>query len=150
MSPDGRWVAYASNEEDPQRSPGRTRVYARTFPEPGRRFTVSDSLGSNPSRDGRTIYYGRARTLVTASVQTTPTFSVTARRDLFTVATPTPFLNYDVSPEARKRTMHVARQRGQSIHQDRHRIRAQRRRAGDVEPDRRFRLIPCASQSCAQ
>jgi len=42
MSPDGRWVAYVSNES------GRLEVYVRPFPGPGGRWQVSLDGGSEP------------------------------------------------------------------------------------------------------
>jgi len=97
ISPDGRWVVYESSEE---RGAGfRQRVYARSFPEPGTRFTVSDSTASEPrwAPDGRTIYYWRDQTLVAAAVRTTPSFAVTERRDLFTLPGALTW-TYDASP----------------------------------------------------
>ena len=42
FSPDGKWLAYASNES------GRDEVYVRPFPGPGQRVTVSSEGGVNP------------------------------------------------------------------------------------------------------
>jgi len=107
ISPDGRWVAYASDEE---RSPGsgRERVYVRSFPEPGARFVVSGGAGSNPrwAPDGRTIYYWRDDHLVVAaSVRTTPDFAVTGRRDLFTKSGATG--SYDLHPDGKQFIMAI-------------------------------------------
>ncbi len=53
LSPDGRWLAYASNES------GRYEVYIRTFPEAGGKWQVSAAGGVQPRwrRDGRELYY---------------------------------------------------------------------------------------------
>jgi Tol biopolymer transport system component len=53
FSPDGRWLAYASNES------GRYEIYIRTFPEAGRKWQVSVAGGVQPRwrRDGRELYY---------------------------------------------------------------------------------------------
>jgi Tol biopolymer transport system component len=53
VSPDGRWVAYASNE------PGEFRVYVQSFPEPGFKQVVSTTGGIEPrwSRDGKELFY---------------------------------------------------------------------------------------------
>lgn len=53
FSPDGKWVAYVSNES----STGE--VYLAPFPGPGSRAKVSVNGGSEPawSRDGRRIFY---------------------------------------------------------------------------------------------
>ena len=53
LSPDGRWLAYASNES------GRFQVYVRPFDESQRRFAVSSDGGSYAlwRRDGRELFY---------------------------------------------------------------------------------------------
>jgi serine/threonine protein kinase len=53
FSPDGRWVAYHSNES------GRNEIYARSFPGPGGQSTVSTSGGVYPrwSPDGKELFY---------------------------------------------------------------------------------------------
>ncbi len=56
VSPDGRWMAFTSNES------GRDEVYVTTFPEPARRWQVSTTGGTFPrwSRDGNELYFGTA------------------------------------------------------------------------------------------
>ena len=54
ISPDGRWIAYQSNED------GQFKIYVRPFPDVGRaRYAVSPHGGVNPawSRDGRELFY---------------------------------------------------------------------------------------------
>lgn len=53
FSPDGRWVAYSSNES------GRYEVYVAPFPEAGRRWQVSQESGLFPQwrSDGREIVF---------------------------------------------------------------------------------------------
>ncbi|MEO8100594.1 MAG: protein kinase [Acidobacteriota bacterium] len=53
FSPDGNWIAYASNET------GRYEVYLQRFPSDGKRFTVSSEGGRTPSwrHDGKELYY---------------------------------------------------------------------------------------------
>jgi serine/threonine protein kinase/Tol biopolymer transport system component len=53
FSPDGRWVAYQSNES------GRPEIYIRPFPAADRKWLVSTAGGTVPvwSRDGRELYY---------------------------------------------------------------------------------------------
>ena len=53
MSPDGKWVAYNSNES------GRFEVYVVPFPATGERFTASRGGGSQPKwrADGSELYY---------------------------------------------------------------------------------------------
>ena len=52
-SPDGRWLAYASDES------GRWEVYVQSFPTPGTKRTVSIGGGAEPQwrGDGRELYY---------------------------------------------------------------------------------------------
>ena len=54
LSPDGRWMAYQSNES------GRYEIYVRPFPNvDDDRITVSNAGGGKPvwSRDGRELFY---------------------------------------------------------------------------------------------
>jgi len=53
FSPDGRWVAYQSNES------GRTEVYVRPFPGQGAQWQISTAGGSWPrwKSDGQELYY---------------------------------------------------------------------------------------------
>jgi hypothetical protein len=53
FSPDGRWLAYSSNES------GQLAVYVRPFPEPGGKFLVSVEGGANPewSRSRSELFY---------------------------------------------------------------------------------------------
>ena len=53
FSPDGRWIAYQSNES------GRYEVYVQPFPGPGNKVQVSDNGGAQVRwrRDGRELFY---------------------------------------------------------------------------------------------
>jgi serine/threonine-protein kinase len=55
LSPDGRWIAYTSNES------GREEVYVRPYPTLGSRSLISSDGGSLAvwSRDGREIFFRR-------------------------------------------------------------------------------------------
>jgi Tol biopolymer transport system component len=79
LSPDGRWLAYASDMS------GRYEVYVSGFPEPGRRRQVSLDGGTEPvwSRDGSELFYRSGAALVAAAVETTPDFRVQRREVLF-------------------------------------------------------------------
>jgi hypothetical protein len=52
-SPDGRWVAYTSDES------GRAEVYLDSYPKPGRRVSISSGGGAHPvwRGDGRELFY---------------------------------------------------------------------------------------------
>ncbi|HEY1249539.1 MAG TPA: protein kinase [Thermoanaerobaculia bacterium] len=53
LSPEGRYVAFVSNES------GRDEIYVQTFPEPGGKWQVSNGGGGDPSwrGDGKELYY---------------------------------------------------------------------------------------------
>ena len=55
MSPDGKWMAYASNET------GRYEVWIEPFPHTGARYQVTRAGGSHPlwSPDGQSLYFDR-------------------------------------------------------------------------------------------
>jgi Tol biopolymer transport system component len=57
VSPDGKWMAYASNET------GRYEVWLEPLPPNGRRYQLTQDGGSHPlwSQDGRSIYFDRER-----------------------------------------------------------------------------------------
>jgi hypothetical protein len=99
VSPDGRWLAYASNES------GANEVYVRPFPgTAGGRWQVSTGGGEQPrwAPGGRELFYldGRNR-LVAAAVRTAPSFEVTGLDPLFDigdVAIDAFHQSYDVVP----------------------------------------------------
>ena len=53
FSPDGKWVAYQSNES------GRNEIYVRPFPGPGGQWQISTGGGTSPRwrADGKELYY---------------------------------------------------------------------------------------------
>ena len=53
LSPDGRWIAYASNET------GRQEVWVEPLPQDGKRYRLTQEGGRHPmwSPDGRSIYF---------------------------------------------------------------------------------------------
>ena len=66
FSPDGRWVAYASDES------GRSEIYVQGFPERRGKWLVSAEGGHTPAwrADGKELYWlGRDNTLMAASVE---------------------------------------------------------------------------------
>ena len=104
FSPDGRYVAYVSDES------GEWEVYARPFPQGGRRSTVSSNGGSQPrwSRDGKELFYVEGSTLVAVSVSSGAAFSVGSARRLFEHPGlrdgrgTTSYPRYDVSADGRQ------------------------------------------------
>jgi Tol biopolymer transport system component len=99
FSPDGRFLAYVSDES------GRNDVYVQPYPGPGPRWLVSIEGGEDPiwSPDGREIIYRRGDALMTVSVQTNPSFSVGEEHRVFEGRYEASMTarNYDVSPDGR-------------------------------------------------
>ncbi len=103
LSPDGRWLAYSSDES------GTFEVYVRPFPDAATaRWQVSASGGNNPlwSRDGRELFYINGRgEMATVPVAPGPTFNAGEPRVLFSVGDYTVGGNagvYDVSPDGKR------------------------------------------------
>lgn len=84
FSPDGKWLAYASNES------GRYEVYVRPYPRtPGVGRLVSVGGGDGPvwAPDGSTLYYqGTSGDLMAVSTTLAPVFSAGRPRPLFRFA----------------------------------------------------------------
>jgi Tol biopolymer transport system component len=79
LSPDGRWLAYVSNES------GRYEVYVQAYPGAGEKTTVSTDGGFEPvwSPDGRELFYRIGARMMVASIQTSPVFRSSRPRELF-------------------------------------------------------------------
>jgi serine/threonine-protein kinase len=72
VSPDGRWLAYQSDET------GRFEVYVRPYPDvDAGRWLVSTAGGTSPrwAPDGRELLYYDGEALARVTVRTSPTFS---------------------------------------------------------------------------
>jgi Tol biopolymer transport system component len=104
ISPDGRWVAYVSEET------GRKEVYIAPFPEPTRRHRISTDGGTQPrwSRDGRELFFvTTSRSMMAASFDSRkPDSPGGPPRRLFDVELRWQFSSnvpykYDVSPDGR-------------------------------------------------
>jgi Tol biopolymer transport system component/aminoglycoside phosphotransferase (APT) family kinase protein len=69
FSPDGRWLAYCSNEST------RSEVWVRPYPGPGRPVVISNAGGTEPawSRDGSEIFYRNGPQMVTVRVRVSGT-----------------------------------------------------------------------------
>ena len=102
FSPDGRWLAYVSNES------GQDEVYVRPYPGPGSRVLISTEGGLAPvwSRDGLELYYRHEEQMMVVSIEEGAGFAPGTPRVLFTA--PYPFgavyrgnPSYDVSPDGR-------------------------------------------------
>jgi serine/threonine-protein kinase len=102
FSPDGRWVAFVSNQT------GDPEVWVRPFPGPGAPVRVSSAGGREPiwGKDGKELFYQEGRKLMAAAVtSTTPQIQFAAPKLLFeggfvTHQDVTP-RTYDVAPDGR-------------------------------------------------
>jgi serine/threonine-protein kinase len=98
VSPDDRWLAYASNET------GAPEIYVRGLAEGGGRTRVSTGGGTEPrwARSGRELFFRTADSVYVVTVTPGPEFRGGAPRALlggrFTTSTVT---NWDVAPDGR-------------------------------------------------
>ena len=71
FSPDGKWLAYCSNES------GKPQVYVQAFPGPGAKIQVSNDGGTDPvwKRSGGELYFRDGDKMMAITVSTAPTFS---------------------------------------------------------------------------
>jgi serine/threonine-protein kinase len=106
LSPDGRWLAYMSEES------GRFEVYVRPFPNTGSaRWRISPAGGGNPiwSRTGRELFYKSDHgQLMAVRVLPGVNFSIGSQQALFPIEkfqTIWQVRDYDVSPDGRRFVM---------------------------------------------
>jgi hypothetical protein len=101
LSPDGRWIAYQSDET------GRFEVYVRPFPRTtSARWQVSTAGGVSPAwgREGREILYYVDDAVMRVPLGGGPTFRAGAPARLFGLHLPGDRLGptFDVSPDGRR------------------------------------------------
>jgi Tol biopolymer transport system component len=104
FSPDGRWVAYASNES------GKWEIYVAPFPGPGGNWKISSAGGSEPRwrRDGKELFYlAPDGVLMAVAVKEGPTFYADMAKPLFQTRlrqhiSSVDLFSYDVSPDGRR------------------------------------------------
>ncbi len=79
LSPDGRWLAYQSNES------GRNEVYVQPFPGPGGKWQVSTDGGARPvwAASGRELFYRYGERIMVAPVEPGSSFSAGTPSVLF-------------------------------------------------------------------
>ncbi len=103
LSPDGRWLAYQSDESD-----HRLEIYVQSFPEPGRKTRISKSGGqlARWRRDGKELYFVAADDkLMAVPVETGASFTAGTPVPLFYVGSYGRRLDryvYDVSADGQK------------------------------------------------
>jgi hypothetical protein len=100
FSPDGRWIAYASDES------GSFHVYVQGFPEPRGKWQISTgALGTFPrwSRDGKELFYDGSGELMAVDVSATESgFRTETPRELFSALRGIGVHNFDVAPDGRR------------------------------------------------
>jgi eukaryotic-like serine/threonine-protein kinase len=102
LSPDGRWLAYVSDESK------RSEVYVRPFPEVDRaRWPISTAGGYSPlwSPDGRELFYRSGDAVMAVRVETEPAFNPGKPTVLFRGAYYTPLAGvtpWDISPDGKR------------------------------------------------
>jgi serine/threonine-protein kinase len=112
ISPDGRWIAYTSNES------GRFEIYVRPHPAAGGKWQISDGGGTWPvwARSGRELFYRTNQGIMVASIEVqgdslrvgTPQEVVKGdfRGGLFGISVGGYlFADYDVSPDGQRLVM---------------------------------------------
>ncbi len=79
FSPDGRWLAYWSNES------GRDEVYVQAYPGPGGKWQVSTEGGSRPvwSKNGRELFYPVGEKIMVADIEAGAVLKIGKPRVLF-------------------------------------------------------------------
>jgi eukaryotic-like serine/threonine-protein kinase len=101
VSPDGRWIAYISNES------GRDEVYVQPFPGPGAKRLVSEVGGTNPlwSRNGRELFFRNAGEFLVAAVETAGGFTSGKPAAMFSGRYRLTGRDYDVSADGTRFVM---------------------------------------------
>jgi len=101
FSPDGRWLAYISNES------GRYEIYVQPYPGPGGKWQISTEGGTEPvwNPNGRELFYRSGDKMMVVDIATQPGFAAGKPHMLFEgpyQPTPITFPNYDVSPDGQR------------------------------------------------
>jgi Tol biopolymer transport system component len=94
ISPDGKWVAYASDES------GEWEIYVTTYPSASGKWQVSPAGGAEPRwrGDGKAVFFiGPSQVLTEATVSTEGAFSTTGTRPLFTIRSRPPISSTDLA-----------------------------------------------------
>jgi eukaryotic-like serine/threonine-protein kinase len=101
ISPDGRWMAYVSNES------GRYEVYVQPYPGPGGKWQISTDGGMDArwSANGRELAYRNGDKMMAVDITTQPAFSAGKPKMLFEgpYVLPSPNISYyDVSADGQR------------------------------------------------
>ena len=101
FSPDGRWLAYISNESGPW------EIYVQPYPGPGGKWQISTEGGTEPvwNPNGRELFYRSSDKMMAVEITTQPSFSAGKPRVLFEgryEPTPATFPDYDITPDGQR------------------------------------------------
>jgi len=101
FSPDGRWLAYISNES------GRYEICVQPYPGPGGKWQISTEGGAEPAwnPNGRELFYRSGDKMMSVDIATQPGFAAGKPRMLFEgryEPAPFPIANYDVAPDGQR------------------------------------------------
>ena len=105
FSPDGRWLAYVSDES------GRYEVYVRPYPGPGSKFPISIEGGVAPvwARDGRELFYRNGDKMMSVTVEAGSEFRAgkpeVVFEERFEAGVSWYRPNYDISPDGQRFVM---------------------------------------------
>ena len=82
FSPDGRWVAYHSNDQ------GLNEMYVQTFPASGSKWKISTDTGAFPiwRSDGKELFYVKIGALMAVEVKPGSSFEAGVPKVLFDLA----------------------------------------------------------------
>jgi serine/threonine-protein kinase len=113
FSPDGRWLAYYSDES------GRGEIYVRSFPNPEERrekiSTEGSELGLAWAPDGRELFYLNGNTMMTVDIETEPDFIAGTPQVLFEAPFPVS-PEFDVTPDGQRFLMvQIGEQQGAGL-----------------------------------
>jgi serine/threonine-protein kinase len=98
FSPDGRWLAYQSNET------GRMQVYVISYPDLAEKRPVSTEGGTEPAwrPRGGELYYRNGPSMMAVTISTTPRLEIGTPRQLFRSSFPEDLYgdrSFDVMPD---------------------------------------------------
>ena len=113
FSPDGRWVAYTSDES------GRPEIYVQSYPGGEHRVPVSTGGGVRPmwSPDGKDLFFVTGDAFVSVAVQPNGTFGAPRKvTDRFNFLINDRFQSYSMSPDG-KRLLAIQRDPGSAPRQ---------------------------------
>ena len=99
LSPDGRWMAYQSDE------PGEDNVFVRPFPDvDGGKWQASPDGGTSPiwARDGTALFFSKRQAVTRVDVDTEATFSASVPELLFEGPYALDVRSYDVAPDGER------------------------------------------------